>query len=106
MKRKDEGRVVLEEVGSWAKTYFLRYQICFQSSSMTQAIDQLIDVKARQTLSLSTQLAKSKAHRKKRRAISSAASSSSEEEGGSHAHGTHHKKKYLAKSVNLSFNHF
>jgi hypothetical protein len=68
---------------------------------MEEAINQLIDTTARATLSLSMQLSKSKAHRKKRRAISGASSSEEEEVH----HGTH-KKKYLAKSVNLSFNHF
>lgn len=79
-----------------------RYQICFQSPSMEVAISQLIDTTAKDTLSLSTQLAKSqKKPKKKRRAISGASSSEEEEV---HTHG--HKKKYLAKSVNLSFNHF
>lgn len=68
---------------------------------MKKAIDQLTDTTAKNVLSLSTQISKSqkKIAAKKRRAISGASGSSDED-------GDWGKKRYLAKSVNLSFNHF
>lgn len=77
---------------------------------MEGALSQLLDTTAKNTLSLSTQLSKSqhkKAPKKKRAGISGA-SSSEEDDGGAGVGGHHggHKKRYLAKSVNLSFNHF
>lgn len=82
------------------------YQICFQSQTMDIALSQLLDTTAKNTLSLSTQLSKSQHKKTKKRRAISGGSSSEEEEDGAHHHGHGQKKRYLAKSVNLSFNHF
>eukprot|EP01126_Amoeba_proteus_P043441 TRINITY_DN4768_c0_g1_i1.p1 TRINITY_DN4768_c0_g1~~TRINITY_DN4768_c0_g1_i1.p1 ORF type:complete len:514 (-),score=106.70 TRINITY_DN4768_c0_g1_i1:200-1741(-) len=77
------------------------YQICFQNSDMQDAIDQLTDQVARNMLSLSSQLSQSHQHHHKKKKRALLGSNSEEEENAEKGN-----KKYLAKSLNLNFNHF